>query len=586
VYALGVLLHRLLARELPFADDRAPSGRAPLLEVPAAPALGELVARMLQADPVERPRDGREVLASLAEPAEALQRATSSGTPPAARKRRRFAHVVAGVAAGAAIALALGYGGAAARIWAARRAPAEPAGPSIAVLPFANVGPDRGDDFFADGLSDELLNALARIDGLRVPSRGSSFSFKGRSVRLEDVGKELRVDAVLEGSVRKAGNRVRVSAEIVSVADGRRIWSQTYDRELGDIFAVQDEIAAAVVDALNVKLLGHPPAATSRVATTNAEAYTQYLLGKEQYQRRTRDSMARSVRAFERALELDPGYAPAWAGMGLPLYLVYAEGDTAAEVKERHRRALAAAERAVALAPDLPDALSTRGYLRAAVENDWAGATNDLKRAIALQANDADARRRYGILLLDLGRMPEALRELKRAVDIDPLGQSWTALGVAEQGAGDLVAAATAFRRQVEITPESIPGQVGLGRTLVLASKPEEALAVLERIPEESWRLWGRAVVAHSLGDRTRSVEALAALAARAAPGEAVQLAEVHAWRGERDAALDCLERAPVLPTGEVRANPFFRDLRGDPRFQALLRRMKLPVEQGEDGYR
>jgi eukaryotic-like serine/threonine-protein kinase len=579
VFALGVVLYKMLSRELPFGERGADGeAHAPVLDVPEAPGLGEVVARMLEPDAVARPRDAVAVVAELGPFLRELERTPSSGSLVPARRRRRRLGL-----AGAVTAIGLVVAGAAmATGWPTLRSVLRlgpgPA-PSIAVLPFANVSPDRGEDYFADGLSDEILNALARIEGLRVPGRSSSFFFKDKNVKLEDVGKQLNVATVLEGSVRKIGNRVRVSAEIVNVDDGRRLWSQTYDRELTDIFAVQDEIAVAVVDALHVRLLGGTSQSPSSVTTANAEAYTQYLLGKEQYLRRTRESLARSVAAFEKATSLDPGYAPAWAGIGIPLYLLYAEGETAAEVKARHRRALAAAEKAVALAPDLPDALSTRGYLRAAVDDDWAGATADLQRAIALNANDADARRRYGILLLDLGRLPEAVKELRRAVEIDPLGQSWTTLGVLEQGAGDLAAAEAAFRRQVKISPESIPGQVGLGRTLVLASKPKEALEVFAQVPEDSWKLWGRAAAAHSLGDRKGSQEALEALLARHAPSEAVLIAEVFAWRGEKEAALDWLEQASILPAGEVRSNPFFRGLHGEARFKALLRKLKLPVE-------
>ncbi len=582
VFALGVILYRMLANELPFRDATDAEAAAPVLDVPGAPGLGEITARMLEADPVERPRDAGVVVAELTPLLRELERSASSGSLARPRKsRRRLKWLTAAMGAVvlfmAGVGVSWGWPGVKALL---RLAPT-PSAHSIAVLPFADLSPERDQEFFSDGLSDEILNALAHIEGLRVPGRTSSFFFKGRNARLTDIGRELNVATVLEGSVRKSGNHVRVTAQIVNVADGYRLWGQSYDRELTDIFAVQDEIARAVVGALNVQLLGReqPPASFT---TSNPEVYTQYLLGKQHYHRLTRESLRASVQAFEKAVALDPGYAPAWAGMGLPLYLLYQDGDTLATVQARRGRALAAAEKAVALAPELSDALSTRGFLRGAIQGDWAGARADLDRAIALNPSDADARRRYGILLKDLGRMDEGLAQLRKAVEIDPLGHSWNTLGVLEQFAGNLDAAAAAFRRWSQVAPDSVDARLNLARNEVLASRPKEALAMFESLPDEASRLWGRAVVEHGLGHRTSSDAALKVLMEKHGLDNAVRIAEVHAWRGDKDAAFEWLDRALADPgslAGEFRMNPFFRSLRGDPRSAAVLRKMKLPAE-------
>jgi serine/threonine protein kinase/tetratricopeptide (TPR) repeat protein len=582
VFALGVILYRMLAGELPFRDAPDTGAPAPVLEVPGAPGLGEFLARMLAADPVERPRDAGVVVAELTPLLRELERSASSGSLPPTRKSRRRAWPLAAAVAAvllfmAGVAVSWSWPGARQLL----RMEPTPALHSIAVLPFADLSPERDQEFFSDGLSDEILNALAHIDGLRVPGRTSSFFFKGRNVRLTEIGRELNVATVLEGSVRKSGNHVRVTAQIVNVADGYRLWGQSYDRELTDIFAVQDEIARAVVRALNVQLLGReqPPAS---FATSNPEAYTQYLLGKQLYHRLTRESLRGSVAAFEKAVALDPGYAPAWAGMGLPLYLLYQDGDTLAALQARRARALAAAEKAVALAPELSDALSTRGFLRGAVRGDWAGATTDLEHAIALNPSDAAARRRYGILLKDLGRMDDGLAQLRKAVEIDPLGHSWNTLGVLEQFAGNLEAAEAAFRRYSQIAPDSVDSRLNLARNQVLRSRLKEALALFEALPDEASRLWGRAVVEHGLGHRAASDAALKVLVEKDGLEGAVRIAEVHAWRGDEDAAFEWLDRALADPgslAGEFRMNPFFRSLRGDPRTSAVLRKMKLPAE-------
>ncbi len=484
----------------------------------------------------------------------------------------------------AAIAAGIAVGWAVNRV--SRRVPPtatlEPAPASIAVLPFADLSPKKDQEYyFSDGLAEEIIDALAHIDGLRVPGRTSSFFFKGKAARLGDIGRELHVAAVLEGSVRRVGNRVRVTTQIINVADGYRVWGQTYDRELTDIFAVQDEIARAVAEALNVKIVGQEVRASREHATRNPETYAQYLIGRHQYHQVTRQGYALAVQAYERALATEPGYAPAWAGLGLPLYLLAEDAESPAVAEALRQRAMAAAEKAVALAPDLTDALSTRGYLRAVIGLDWSGGVADLRRAVALNGKDADARRRHGLLLAHLGRTVEGIAEVRQAVELDPLGQSWVALGTLHQEAGQLGLAEVAFRRYLQISPESAPALLGLGRTLLLQGKAKEALATFERCPED-WRLWGRAVAEHSLGNPGASMTALDAFAARYGGTSAFRLAQAHAWRGEEARALELLER-PLAEQGglqvALKTDPFLRPLPGNTRYIALLQRMKLPVD-------
>jgi eukaryotic-like serine/threonine-protein kinase len=580
VWALGVLLYRMLADELPFDDDE-PVGRAPAVEVPGAPDLGVLVARMLERDPVKRPRDASEVLAPLAAVVRDLEQAPQTGGSARTRKRRpRSARTVAAIA----VAAALGAGG----VWLAGRSggggsrpPPPSSAASIAVLPFADLSPGKDHEFFSDGLADEIRTSLAQIEGLRVPGRTSSFFFKGTNANLSDIGKELKVGAVLEGSVRTVGSRVRVSAQVVSVADGSRVWGQTYDREVSDVFAVQSDIAHSVVDALGVNVLGVARWPVDR-STRDPDVYTQYLLGRQQSHRRTREGYRLAAAAFEKALAIDPGYAPAWAGLAVPLF--YSADDQlerGAHAAQR-RRALAAAEKAVSLAPDLPEALSTRGSLRALIDFDWQGAMADLERALALSPNDADSRRRYGTLLADQGRLPEAIVEVRKAVDLDPLGQSWSTLGALYLAAGELAQAQDAFRRMRQILPDAPAPMMLLARALLLEGKPRDALTALERCPAEPYRLWGAAMAQQALGNPAASTAALEALASKYANTSAILVAEIHVWRGDKDAAFTWLERAADDPgsiSGQLRSNPFLRGVRDDPRYRAILRKVKLAVD-------
>ncbi len=570
VFALGAMLHRMLSGSPPFREDGGAAGPAPRLEVPGAPELGDLVARMLEEDPVRRPRDAVALIAPLTSSLRELETGPASG-PVGVVRRRRSARWVVGALAAALVGLAAA--------WGAHRILGQPAtapDASIAVLPFEDLSPERDQEHFAEGLAEAILVALARVDGLRVPGRTSSFYFKGKDARLADIGRELNVGAVLEGTVRRAGNRVRVTAQVVNVADGYRRWARTYDRELTDLLTVQDEIARAVVDALDVNLLaGNAPEGASQL-TRDPQAYAQYLVGRQQYNLLTREGFRASVEAYERALAIDPDYAAAWAGLAIPLFFTAPLADTPAAAAATRRRALEAAAKAVELAPDLAEALSARGILRAHVDHDWPGAKTDLERAIALNPHDPDTRRRHATVLYNLGRLPEAITEIKKALDLDPLGPSWNTLGAFHQEAGELEAADAAFRRHLKLAPGTLAGLWGLARNLLLQRRPEEALALFEGRPEEDYSLWVKAIAAHQQGNTVASDAALAALVAKHGPASAVGIAEVHAWRGEKDAAFEWLERAPAEPS--IQRNAFLSSLHGDPRWAALLERMKLPA--------
>ncbi len=357
-----------------------------------------------------------------ATPSDAEARATSGP------RRARLALLLAGVGLLiAAPGLAYYF------LWHGRGASekgAETSTPSIAVLPFADLSPAKDQEYFADGIAEEILNALANVEGLHVPGRTSSFFFKGKSAKLADIGRELNVGAVLEGSVRKEGNRVRVTAQVVDVPRGYHLWSETYDRELTGIFAVQDEIARAVVQALKVKLLPGGAPVVKEHRTTNPEAYNAYLLGRHFFDLGTPDGMSRAVAALEKALALDPQYAPAWAWLSVSILnsAVYlSQGGPAAQIDEAARRATAAADKAVALAPDLADCWSARAWMRTSISWEWAGAHADFDRAIALNPRDANILLRRSHLLALQGRLPEAIALARKVIEIDPLyAWGWT----------------------------------------------------------------------------------------------------------------------------------------------------------------
>ncbi len=589
VFALGVIVHHLLAHELPFPDDGGRSTRGPLaapeLSVPDAPALGPLVSRMLEKDPVERPRDAGEVLSALTSVQEELERMRSPASAAPVTVRRRPAWRRAAVAAAAAVAVAAVAAPLALR-WREGRNEGAPgaAEASIAVLPLVDMSAQKDQEYLSDGVAEEILNALTQVDGLRVAGRTSSFSFKGRNVTIADVGRALHVRSVLEGSVRKAGNRVRITAQIVDVAGGHRLWTQEFDRDLADIFAVQDEIARAVVDALKVKLLPGGAPSTKERRTASTEAYAHYLLGRHLYNQSSTLGERRAAEAFERALALDPNYAPAHAWLAVAVLDMCAESDTAEDAERLGRRAVDEAEKAVRLAPDLADGHSARSVIRNVLLRDWSGAEADAARAVALNPGDAPSHRRLGIALARRGRFPEAIAEVQRSTELDPLDAiSWAWLGLVETARDRLDDARAAFARALQIAPESQFAHINLAVSSILRGEPAAAVAESRSIGKAE-RLLVIALAQHDLGHTGEAQQALDEFIAKRGHNAAGEIAAVHAWWGDRDRAFEWLDRMVerhrhFAPLADLKLDPLFRKLHGDPRWTALLKKLDLPAD-------
>ncbi|TDJ32233.1 MAG: hypothetical protein E2O56_05665 [Gammaproteobacteria bacterium] len=291
--------------------------------------------------------------------------------------------------------------------------------PSVAVIPFVNMSDDKQNEYFSDGISEELLNVLVRIKSLRVPSRTSSFTFKDSDKSLTEIGRELQVEHILEGSVRKAGNRIRVTAQLVEVETDTHLWSATYTRELDDIFAVQDEIAQAIVEALQLTLSRADRQILGTHSTSNVEAYNQYLLGRHLWNQRTARSLLAAVKPLREAVEMDPGYDQAWAALADTYVLIPEYGG--GTIEEFIPLAREAANKALALNPDSARALTASGYLKANFDYDWEGANSDFERAVALEPGYATAHQWYGEILNLQGRLEEALLQLRLARIADPM---------------------------------------------------------------------------------------------------------------------------------------------------------------------
>ena len=453
--------------------------------------------------------------------------------------------------------------------------------PSIAVLPLANLSRDPDQEYFADGLAEELLDLLAKAPGLRVVARTSAFSFKGKNQDVRAIGQSLGVSVLLEGSVQKSGDQVRITTQLIDAADGYHLWSETYDRKLTDVFAVQDDIARSVVAALKLKLLPAQLPTTANRRTADPEAYRRYLLGRQQMRLARREAFLLAAKEFEKALAIDPKFAPAWAGLASAHFWIADSAETPAEGAEGKRKADEAAAKAVALGPDLLEAYVARGLIRSTIHYDWQGANADFQRALALNPEDTDAIRGYiTAVLRPLGRSEEAVAMARKAVESDPLNPgAWSMVGTSLLAIGKFDEAREAAERALEIAPQHAFATATLGLAYLMQGRPAEALPAFDR-SNAIFRLAGRAMARHATGQSRESETALNELIAKYAHSGAYQIAEVYAWRGEKDAAFSWLERARDQHDAGLtllKLDGLMRPLHGDPRYADLLRGLNLP---------
>jgi TolB-like protein/DNA-binding winged helix-turn-helix (wHTH) protein/cytochrome c-type biogenesis protein CcmH/NrfG len=458
---------------------------------------------------------------------------------------------------------------------------------SVAVLPFVNLSEEKNDEYFSDGLSEELIGMLARIPDLHVPARTSSFYFKGKNEDISTIARRLSVAHILEGSVRKSGKHLRISVQLIRVDNGYHLWSETYDRQLDDVFKVQDEIARAVVSALKITLLTgttlrSPP-------TSSTEAYTLQLESEFLAFTGTKAELANASDKLRRAVQVDPTFALAWAQ--LSRLLTNQAQNHYLPFEEIHDEALRAATRALKLDPALPSAHIALGKQRLYFDGDWAGADREFKQALQLDPGDADALRWASTTAECYGRHEEALELAEQAVSRDPLyaanpmtiAQIYAALGRFDD-------AEAAARKAVEVDPQGRDLHLGVAYVLLAKGKPDEALAEVRLGEDAVWRLAMEAMVYHALGRTADADATLAQFREKYGRSNPYTLAQIYARRGERSQALAELERAAAgkrVPaafctaedagTGGIKGDLSFSALADDPRFKALLRKINLP---------
>ena len=445
---------------------------------------------------------------------------------------------------------------------------------SIAVLPFVNMSSDREQEYFSDGLSEELLNLLAKIPDLRVAARTSSFSFKGKNLEIPEIASRLKVAHVLEGSVRKSGDQIRITAQLIKAEDGYHLWSETYDRRLDNVFQIQNEIAGEVVRALKVTLLGEAP----KSRETSPEVYQLFLEGQHVRRQVSAPTLPKAISLLKRAVELDPAYAPAWAELAYAY--MWEAGIGVTPIDEAFRLADEAIERSLEADPNYSRAYFVKGASYLYNKFDFKAAYEGFQFALQLDPGNAFLLGQNATALRALGRLDESNVLFEQALGLDPLMsemRSWQALTL--QYAGRLDEAESAYRTVLTLSPNFSGTHYRLGRVLIRKGLPEAALEEIQREKSFTYSRTGLAMVHHVLGDRQASQRALEELISAQADSAAYQIAEVFGFRGENDKAFEWLEECLVIRDSGIVStlgNPAFYGLRTDPRWQPFLEKLGL----------
>jgi serine/threonine protein kinase/tetratricopeptide (TPR) repeat protein len=557
IYALACVLFEMLTGTPPFTGSNAMTVLSKHLSAPAPnvctlrpdvpSAVAQVLLHAMAKSPDDRPTSARQFALALSTSAE--QRAAAHANSPLT-----------------------GTISAATRL-------------SIVVLPISNIGGAAEDEYFSDGLTEELTSALSRLEGLRVVSRTSALSFRGQALPLTTIASRLGVEFVVEGSVRRAGQRLRHPAKLSRAWEAAPLWSETFDRTLDDVFALQDEITGHVVDtiaeALQLgKLRGQVPVATTR----NLEAYDLYLLGRHHWYERSDAGMRRARELFQQAIDLDPTYAPAWSGLA-DASAVLASWQFA-DPAEMYPIATTAAHRALELDESLAEAHASLGFVKMNWEWDWDGVLRELHRAIELNPNHETAHRWLSAFLAGIGRVDEAMPIAERALLLDPLSVlPHMNLGIVHFLSANYVAAETEFRRVLEMQPGFLRGSSFLGAALMVQGRGDEACQVLESMVERGKRapiyLWPLGVAYAMCGRMDRAHELLDPINGSNFPP--LYRAIAHKVLGENDKVFATLEQGIEERSDwmySLGTQPWLLDLHVDPRFQAVLAKLDLPTRR------
>jgi TolB-like protein/Flp pilus assembly protein TadD len=464
------------------------------------------------------------------------------------------------------------------------RSPAIEAKLSIAVLPFEDMSPGKDQEYFCDGMAEELIDAFTKTGRLKVASRTSAFQFKGKGVDIHEIGKKLNVQTVLEGSVRKAGNRLRITAQLVKVADGYHMWSEKYDRDMDNIFAIQDEISLAIVENLKVKLFGDEKAKLVKHYTETQEAYNLYLHGRYFWNRRHEGGMNKAVEYFQQAIEKDPLYSLPYVGIADALSLLGLFGFI--PPKKAFPKAKAAASQALEIDNTLGEAYASLGWISLIYDWDWAAAETEFKKSIALDPNYATAYSWYALSLATMGRSDEALSEAKKAQALDPLSLIINVIiGLSFSLARQYDEAISQLQKTLELDPDFLMALYWLGLTHFFLARYEDAIVSFQKAMQlPGGKIYSAGFLGMSYarcGQKEKALKVLEQIDELLEKGYSILLhkAFLYIGLGEIDQTFEFLEKAFMEKESNLiflKTIPIFDPLRGDPRFNDLLKKIGL----------
>ena len=594
IFSLGILLYELATGRRPFqGDTNADLTSAILRESPPPlvelkpdlpPHLSRIVARCLEKDREHRYQSALEIrneLRSLRKEVESgvshTGRLAAQPRTPAGRSRWWMIGAAALIVV-AGLAFLRGRPDRDPSVEPAATVAAPPE-KSIAVLPFADLSPEGNQEYFSDGISEELLNLLARVRELKVTARTSSFSFKGKEVEVPEIGRQLGVSHVLEGSVRMSGNRVRITAQLIQTSDGFQVWSQNWDRTLDDIFAIQDEIAAEVVKELRVALLDEVPTARA----TDPRAYALFLQAVQLARARSPEMYARSDSLYREVLAIDPGYAPARVNLATNLVNEVFVGARSAE--DGFPSAEEEANKVLEIDPGSASAHMALGTIAVAT-GDLAAAATHFQRALELDPASPTVLGNSSMVLKSLGRLDEAIALDEETVRRDPVNTAWLFnLAAAKHWAGRNDESIELLRTVLSLSPGFSGARLILGEALLGKGDPAAALAELEKEPYEMFRLIGLPLAYHDLGREAEFQAALDTLVAKVGPVSPYDVASVFAYTGDADRAFEWLDKSVAAKDGGsllILVDSLFENVRSDPRWVPLLRRLGKAPDQVE----
>lgn len=553
VWAMGVMLYEMLTGQPPFSGEYEQAVMYAILnEEPIAltslrpdipPELAEIVTKALAKRPSARYKSARDLAADLQQCHDTLKPGGS----------RHYAS-------------------------------ATPTLPSIAVLPFRDLSQNADQEYFCEGMAEELINVLARIEGLRVSARTSAFQFKGKELDIRRIGEQLGVTTLLEGSVRKSGNHLRVTTQLINVADGYNLWSERFDRDLDDVFTIQDEISLAVVEKLKSTLLDEDRQRITKRQTQNKEAYQLYLRGRYFWNRRYEGELRRAIDCFQQTIAMDPQYAVAYTGIA-DSYAILAQYGWL-RPRDAFSIARTAVEKALAIDGELSEAHASMAWIKTFHDWDLRGAETEFKRAIELNPNNVTAHQWYAICLGPMNRFDDGWRELDCALNLDPLSITIHSIaGLGHYNCRQFDDAITQLKKTLGIDPTFYLALLFLGWTYAAKSMWQESIATLDKLarpPITSTFALGSLGATYAMsGQRDEALKTLRQLEelARTAYVSPYYYAMVYAGLGDNNRAFDCLEQAfverePFLITLAI--FPLLDSLRSDPRFDLLLRRIGL----------